>query len=228
MIKYVFFDCDDTLLDFHKAEALALRRTLEAMGLEPTDQLVARYSAINQSCWELLEQKKITRQELLTRRFDILYGELGLRLSSGETQDHYIEFLSQGHFFLPGAPEVLEALWKEYDLYMVSNGTASVQAGRLKSANISHFFKDIFISETVGVNKPQKEFFDYCFSHIPGFASEKAIIVGDSLTSDMLGGNNAGIKTCWYNPAGKPRREDIPVDYEIRDLMELPELLAEI
>ena len=153
---------------------------------------------------------------------------MGLRLSSGETQDHYIEFLSQGHFFLPGAPEVLEALWKEYDLYMVSNGTASVQAGRLKSANISHFFKDIFISETVGVNKPQKEFFDYCFSHIPGFASEKAIIVGDSLTSDMLGGNNAGIKTCWYNPAGKPRREDIPVDYEIRDLMELPELLAEI
>lgn len=228
MIKYVFFDCDDTLLDFHKAEALALRRALEAVGVEPTERIVSRYSAINQSMWELLEQKKITRAELLVRRFDLLYEELGLDISGQETQDHYIEFLSQGHFFLPGAPEVLEALQGKYDLYMVSNGTARVQEGRLKSADISRYFKDIFISENVGVNKPQKEFFDFCFAGIPDFDPELAIIVGDSLTSDMQGGINAGIRTCWYNPGGKPRRADIPVDYEIRTLMELPDLLASI
>lgn len=228
MMKFVLMDCDDTLLDFHKAEALALRRALTEMGVEPTEAVVARYSAINQSMWELLEQKKITRAELLVRRFEILYQELGIEKSSQETQNFYLKFLSQGHFFMPGALELLEEIWEKYDLYMVSNGTAVVQEGRLKSAGISRYFKGIFISENIGVNKPQKEFFDRCFAMIPDFDPEQAIIVGDSLSSDIRGGNNAGIKTCWFNPKGKPRQEGIRVDYEISDLAELPGLLEKL
>lgn len=228
MIKYLFFDCDDTLLDFHKAEARALRRTLEQMDVVPTDQVVQRYSAINQSVWELLERGEITRPELLIRRFRILYEELGVDRSPEETQAYYEEFLSQGHFFMEGAQELLETLYGKYKLYLVSNGTAKVQAGRLKSAGIAPYFEEIFISETIGVKKPERAFFDHCFSRIPDFDPSEAMIVGDSLSSDMQGGNNAGILTCWMNPQRKPLRQGIHVDYEIRALSEIPKILEEI
>lgn len=225
MIRHVLLDLDDTLLDFHKAEAIALRRALTEMGVEPAPEVVSRYSAINQRQWELLEEKKITRQELLVRRFEILYRELGCSVSPQETQNHYAHFLSQGHYFMPEAQQLLETLWRKYDLYIVSNGTASIQAGRLKSANISHYFKEIFISERIGVNKPAKAFFEACFARIPDFDPGEAIIVGDSLTSDIRGGINAGIRTCWFNPRRKPPRPDIPADHQIHRLMELPPLL---
>lgn len=228
MIKYIFFDCDDTLLDFHWAEQRAIARTLEQMGIQATPAVISRYSAINQHMWELLEAGEITRPELLTRRFRTLYEELGVDRSPEETQEYYEEFLSQGHCFMEGALELLQALKGKYKLYMVSNGTAKVQSGRLKSAGIAPYFEEIFISETIGINKPEKAFFDHCFSHIPGFSPSKAMIVGDSLSSDMQGGNNAGILTCWMNPRKKPRRPGIHVDYEIRTLSEIPGILEAI
>lgn len=228
MLKTLLFDLDNTLLDFHWAEAHALKQALSQMGVTPTAQVVSRYSAINQSLWELLEQKKITRPELLVRRFELLYKELGVSVSSRETQAHYIRFLSQGHKFMPGAEAVLEALSPRYALYLVSNGTAVVQKGRLESADISHYFKGIFISETMGADKPQKAFFDQCFAAIPDFRREEAIIIGDSLTSDIRGGNNAGIKTCWYNPKGEKNNIGVQVDFEIGALSLLPELLDRI
>lgn len=228
MIKYIFFDCDDTLLDFHKAEERAIRRTLEKMDVPVTDGVVERYSAINGSLWEQLERGEITRPELLIRRFQLLYGELRVKRSPEETQDYYENFLAQGHFFMEGAQELLNTLYGKYKLYMVSNGTAIVQAGRLKSAGIAPYFEEIFISETIGMNKPEKAFFDHCFSHIPGFSPTEAMIVGDSLSSDIRGGNNAGILTCWMNPRKKPRRQGIHVDYEIRSLSEIPGILEEI
>jgi 2-haloacid dehalogenase len=224
-MKYLLFDLDDTILDFHKAEGLALRKTLTQIGIEPTPEILHRYSQINQSRWELLEEQKITRAQVLTSRFDILFAELGVSRSSDETQALYEHLLSQGHFFLPGAEELLELLYPNYDLYLVSNGTAPVQAGRIQSSGIAHYFEKIFISEEIGVDKPQKAFFDRCFAQIPGFQHAEAIIIGDSLTSDIRGGNLAGIQTCWYNPQRKPRRPDIFVDHEITHLLELSELL---
>jgi 2-haloacid dehalogenase len=130
-----------------------------------------------------------------------------------------------GHWFLPGAEEAVEALSKKYKLYLASNGTAKVQAGRLKSANISRFFEEVFVSQELGANKPSLEYFEKCFARIPGFDKRKAMIVGDSLTSDILGGQNAGIATCWVNPKHKAGREDIRVDYEIEALSQLEDLL---
>ena len=95
----------------------------------------------------------------------------------------------------------------------------------MRDSGIAHYFQDIFISERIGADKPKKEFFDRCFARIPGFDRAQAMIIGDSLTSDIRGGNNAGIQTCWFNPKHKPRRPDIHVDYEIDALMELPQLL---
>ena len=126
---------------------------------------------------------------------------------------------------MPGAPELLELLKGHYQLYLVSNGTAMVQDCRLRDSGVENYFQGIFISERIGVDKPQKEFFDRSFAVIPDFNPSQAMIIGDSLTSDIRGGNNAGIQTCWYNPKHKPRRTDIHVDYEISDLMELPKLL---
>ena len=227
MIKHVFIDLDDTILDFKKAESKALSNTLINFNIEPNEEIIKLYSDINQSQWKLLEKGEITRQRLLTRRFEIFYEALGLDISSVETQKIYEVKLSQGHFFMPNAEQTLESLYKKYDLYLASNGTAHVQKGRIKSANIERFFKNIFISQRLGANKPQKEFFDRSFALIDGFSKDKAIIVGDSISSDILGGKNAGIKACLYNP----RHLSVPencADFMIFDLLELEDLLKAI
>lgn len=224
----VLLDVDDTILDFHKAEAVALTKTLTDMGIEPLDSTLKRYSQINARQWELLEEGKLTREQVLTCRFEILFDELGVEHSGYEARKLYENYLSIGHYFMEGAPELLEALYGKYELYIVSNGTGVVQAGRIKSAGIARYFEDIFISENIGFNKPSAEFFIRCFERIPGFDKSRAMIVGDSLTSDIRGGINAGIKTCWFNPMAKSQREDIPADYEIHALSELPALLERI
>ena len=228
MIKYVLFDVDDTLLDFGKAEAAAIRKTFERIGIHVTDELIRRYSEINAQQWSRFEKGEITREKLLTERFDILFSELGINVPSEMAQASYEYLLGIGHYFVDGAEELLEALKYKYELYIVSNGNASVQDRRLKSAGIIPYFKDIFISERVGFNKPSAEFFEACFERIPGFEKDKAVIVGDRLSSDILGGINAGVKTCWFNPRGDAPDPDIPADYEIKHLSELPALLESI
>lgn len=228
MIKNVFLDIDDTLLDFHRAEANAIRKTFSEMGLEPTDEMIEHYSEVNLSQWQALEKGLITREKLLTHRFDILYAELGLTLSSKKTQSIYEEYLSREAYFIGGAQELLDALYGRYRLFIASNGTAYVQKGRIGKTGIAKYFEKIFISEHVGFDKPSKEYFDACFAQIPDFSREESIIIGDSLSSDILGGINAGIKTCWYNPKGKTHGGEVVPDFEIRSLAELPKLLESI
>lgn len=224
----VLLDIDDTLLDFHKAEAIALTKTLIEMGIEPKEQTLARYSQINAKQWELLEEGKLTREQVLTCRFDILFRELGIEHSGYEARLLYERYLSIGHFFMDWAEELLKALYGRYRLYIVSNGTASVQAGRIESAGIAEYFEEIFISEEIGHNKPSADFFECCFERIPDFDRALTIIVGDSLTSDIRGGINAEIKTCWYNPQRRPAGHDVQADYEICNLRQLPPLLERI
>ena len=228
MIRFVFLDLDDTLLDFLKAEAVALRRALREVGLDPTAEVISLYSSINKRHWELLEEGKITRDQVKRRRFEQLFGELGLPCDSDAICKAYEVNLSQGHFFVPGAEVLLKTLAPVYDLYIASNGGAKVQKARLDSAGIRPYFKGCFISEEVGANKPSPAFFEACFGAIPGFEKETAVIVGDSLTSDIRGGRNVGIRTIWFNPSRKPDRKDIPADYEFHDLLELPGLLEKL
>ena len=192
---FVLMDLDDTILDFHKAEAVAIKKTFTQLGAEASPELISRYSQINQRQWERLELGEIDRHQVLTGRFEILFNELGMSLDGQEAQDLYEELLSIGHWFMPGAEELLKALYGKYRLFIVSNGTPVVQQGRLKSSGIGRYFEHIFISEEIGATKPEKRFFDICAASIPGFDRERAIIVGDSLTSDIRGGINAGIPT---------------------------------
>ena len=227
MFEFLLIDLDDTILDFKKAERLAIAKTITSFGLEATPETLHRYHLINKEHWERLERKEITREQVLVGRFDVLFQEMGISVDPVLCARTYEGNLSQGHYFLPGAFETLEELAKNYRLFLVSNGTSRVQAGRLKSAAISHFFETIFISQDIGVNKPDKLYFDRCFAQIPDFISEKALIVGDSLSSDILGGKNAGIATCWVNPEGKNAPENLQPDYQIESLSQLPKLLRQ-
>ena len=228
MIEYLFLDLDDTILDFHKAERIAISKTIRDFGVEPTEEILARYHVINKWHWEQLELGKLTRAEVLENRFGMLFDQLGVAADKTACARAYEHNLSIGHYFLPGAEEAVEALSKKYRLFLASNGTASVQKGRMTSANLYRFFEKVFVSQEIGHNKPSKAYFDAAFAQIPGFDPGKAIIVGDSLTSDIRGGINAGIKTCWVNPTHAPGREDIRPDYEIEYLHQLEALLESL
>lgn len=225
MTDTVFLDLDNTIFDFSKAERIALKKTLETLGVDTSEKTLARYSVLNTAQWKLLEKGEITRQEVKVRRYRLLFDELGTDASAEEAAALYENLLGIGHFFMEGAEELLNELQGKYRLYLATNGTASVQKGRIASADLERYFDGIFISEEIGHDKPGKAYFEACFAQIPGFAKEKAVIVGDSLTSDIQGGINAGIRTIWFNPAGEPGDEAIVPDAEIRSLSELPGLL---
>ena len=228
MFEFLFLDLDDTILDFQKAEHVALSKTLRGFGLEPTETVLKRYNLINKAHWEALERKELTREQVLVGRFQVLFEEMGISAEPVKVARAYEHNLSIGHWFLPGAEEAVARLSRKYKLYLTSNGTASVQKGRMTSANLYRFFENVFVSQEIGVNKPAVEYFEKCFAQIPGFDKTKAIIVGDSLTSDILGGQNAGIATCWVNPHHKQGRPDIRVDYEIEALSQLEDLLENL
>ena len=227
MIEFLFLDLDDTILDFHKAERLALSKTIREFGLEPTEAVLSLYHTINKWHWEQLEKGLMTRDEVLQKRFGALFQQLGVQADEAACAKAYEHNLSIGHYFLPGAEEAVDRLSKKYRLFLASNGTATVQKGRMTSANLYRFFEKVFVSQEIGHNKPSKAYFDACFAQIPGFDPAKAIMVGDSLSSDIKGGINAGIATVWVNPS-HAACGDIQPDYEIEALHQLEELLERI
>lgn len=228
MIKNVLLDLDDTILDFKMSERVALTKALTELGVTVTDEIVSKYSAFNISQWKRLELGEITREEVKINRYKLLFDELGLSLSPELTTQLYEKYLAQKHFFIEGAEEMLKDISKSYDLYLVSNGTKKVQQGRLKSARIAPMFKSIFVSEDVGNEKPIIDFFNYVFNTIPNFDKKQTVIIGDSLSSDIKGGINAGIKTIWYNPHNTPNTSSLTPDYEISSLSQISNILQNI
>jgi len=228
MFEFLLIDMDDTVLDFKKSEYVAIRKTLQEAGLDPTDAVCQRYSEINDSYWKRLERKEVTRRQLQVGRFADLFAELGVTADGESCADRYMENLAQGHDFMPGAETALAALQKKYKLYLASNGNADTQRSRIALAGIEKYFEGIYISGEIGANKPDKGFFDACFADIEGFDPAKALIVGDSLSSDILGGKNAGIATCWVNPGHKTAPPELQPDYQIESLSQLEALLETI
>ena len=228
MIEFLLLDLDDTILDFHKAERIAIAKTFSDFGVEPTEAVLHRYHLINRSCWERLETGEWTREQVLVNRFSLLFDEVGVVADAIACARAYEKNLSIGHYFLPGALEAVETLYKKYRLFLVSNGTASVQKGRMTSANLYPYFEKVFVSQEIGHNKPSVAYFNACFAQIPDFDPAEAIMVGDSLSSDIQGGINAGIKTCWVNPDHAAPKAGVVPDFEIEALHQLPELLERI
>lgn len=226
MIKNIFLDLDDTILDFHKGEIVALSATFRSLGIEPTDEVIKKYREINRECWRKLETGEYTRYEVLHKRFDLLFEYLSLDLSSERAQSEYEVRLSMEHPFIEGGRELLDALYGKYRLYIASNGTALVQDRRIAESGIEKYFDGIFISERIGYDKPSREFFDIAFSKIDDFKKEETVFLGDSLTSDIKGANGAGITSVYFNKNGIKNDTDITPCYEItklRDFLEIVE-----
>ena len=226
MIEYLFLDLDDTILDFQAAERVAIPITFRAFGIEPTEEIVDLYKKINRRQWQLMEEGKLNRDEVVIRRFVLLFQELGVTEDPEKCAFAYMDNLCLDHYYLPGAEAAVKALSKKYRLFIATNGTTAVQQRRMESADLYPYFEKVFISGEIGADKPAVAFFECCFAQIPGFDKSKAMIVGDSLTSDIRGGQQAGIKTCWVNPTHKAG--DISPDYEIESITQLEALLEKL
>lgn len=229
MIRNVFLDLDDTILDFQKGERKAIRKTFEAMGLPSDDATIERYIEINLGCWKALERGEMSKDQVLIGRFELLFRELGSSASAVEAQSIYEPLLAREHDFIEGAEELLSEFERsgKYRLYMATNGIPTVQKPRIADSGVGKYFTDIFISEEIGYAKPRREYFDACFKRIEDFDPRETIIVGDSMTSDIMGGINAGILTCHFNPKDKPYGDSKP-HYKINKLAELIPLLDSI
>ena len=223
----LLFDMDNTILDFSAAEHNAIVQTLQTFGAEPASEVVTLYSAINDVLWKRLEKGAVSRDEVIHGRFEVLCHALGLPCDGAQWQTVYQSHLCQGHTYLPGARELLERLQGQYAIYLLTNGLAATQHPRLRDSGLENLVQGTFISEEIGWQKPDRRFYEVCFSRIPDFDPAAALIIGDSLTSDIAGGNNAGIDTCWYNPAGAVNDRGVHVDYEIRALSDLEEILTQ-
>lgn len=205
MKKYstILFDADETLLDFPAAEKASLKKVCEKFGITYSEEIRATFSSINSALWKQLEKGLITRDLIRIRRFEQFAEHFGIAVDPKEMAVYYVEMLSAFAFLLDGADKLCENLSKEYDLYIVTNGIGTVQQSRLAKSGLLPFFSKVFVSEDIGSQKPQKKFFDFVFENIPEKDKSKIIIVGDSMSSDILGGINAGIDTCFFNPALK-------------------------
>ena len=222
MIKNILIDLDNTLFDFYSSEKKALEKTLIQMGLSPDEKMLRRYSEINEEHWKRLEKGELTRTQVKVGRYRQLFSEYGVDISPEDTTACYEKKLSEEGDLMEGALDLLRYLKGRYRLYVVSNGTLICQQGRMKNTGITDFFDDHFISQQIGYEKPQTEFFDYCFSKIPDFKKEETIIVGDSISADIIGGKNAGITAVWFNFKGET--SPLP-DFEIHALSELKIIL---
>ena len=221
--SWLLFDADDTLFDFARAEAAALKNTLEQTGLAFKPEHVGLYAHFNQQVWSEFEQGKLSSQELRTKRFQLFFEGAGLNGDPVTTSPLYLQNLALGTYLLEGADEVVHSLKKRYQLALVTNGLKDVQRPRLEGSSLHDCFEKVFISEEVGAAKPERTYFDRVFENIGNPAQEKVLIIGDSLTSDMQGGLNYGIDTCWYNPQNKT--STLALNYQINSLRELLSLL---
>jgi 2-haloacid dehalogenase len=220
----LLFDADDTLFDFQACEKEALIQTFRKYGYRLDETIAKTYERINLELWKKYEQGILDRNTVIYSRFGLLFQEIGIQDDGIAFEDDYQELLGMQHFMLEDAAQVVEYLHKIYDLYIVTNGVTATQLRRLSESKLDRYMKKIFVSEETGYQKPMKEYFDYCFSRIENFDRTKTIIIGDSLSSDIKGGNNAGIATCWFNPKGLLNHTDARVDYEISSLKELYDL----
>ncbi|HBF15832.1 MAG TPA: noncanonical pyrimidine nucleotidase, YjjG family [Clostridiales bacterium] len=222
MIRNLFFDLDDTLLDFRKSEHDALAETLRAAGIPVTEALLARYAEINAGYWRRLERREVTRDELKVLRFRDLFVEIGAGGADPTAICAAYEMqLGQQHHLIAGASEALRELHKQYRLFAASNGTGSIQRARLAGAGIADLFDGLFISEELGAEKPSAAFFDACFARFPELKRSETAMIGDSLTSDIAGGQAAGLLTVWFNPTHAPTPTSIRPDREVERLCEV-------
>ena len=214
--KFLLFDLDHTLLDFDAAEDIALTHLLKEEGVEDIQVYKDYYVPMNKALWKNLEQKKISKQELVNTRFSRLFAHFGVEKDGAYLAERYQFFLSKQGQIFPGVEDLLKKLISQgYELYAATNGITYIQTGRLEQSGIAPFFKEIFISEQLHTQKPDAAFYEKIGARISNFDKKYALMIGDSLSADIQGGNNAGIDTIWYNPHHLENKTKAQPTYEV-------------
>lgn len=228
MGKYavLLFDLDDTLLDFHGAERQALAALFAALGEHLDEGVEGRYRDLNAALWKDYERGRISREALCDSRFALLFAQLGKEVDGVAAEKIYRRALDKAAPLVEGAAALCAALAADYPLYAVTNGAASTQRSRLAIAGLDRYFQELFISQEIGHPKPERAFFDWVFRALPQYDPRQMLIIGDSLSSDIQGGVNAGVDTCWFNPRSAALPDGPRPTYQIRRLADLPDLLA--
>lgn len=199
----LYFDLDNTLLDFSAAERSAISRLLSLHGVTPDPRYVAEYSAINRKFWERFERGEIKREAIFEGRFIEFTSKIGIKADTKKMSGDYFSLLAEGHDTVPGAKEVLEYVKaKNYTVCATTNGVSKTQYKRIRESGLEKYFDFVFVSEDTGHQKPEKAYFDYVLAHSPEKDRKKILVIGDSESSDILGGINVGMDTCWLNPSG--------------------------
>lgn len=227
MPKYttLLFDADQTLLDFHRSEHEAVTDCLEAFSVPVNNETIAKYSEINTMYWKMLERGEIEKNKLYSARWQTFAEHYGYKIDAEKISQLYLERLSEKAYILDGAEALCEELSKHCRLYIITNGNKNVQNGRMGRLSISKLFLDRFVSEEIGFEKPSVEYFNIVKSKIPNFDPKTTLVIGDSLTSDIQGGINAGLDTCWYNPQNKTAPEGMNITYIVNNLCEIEDIV---
>lgn len=227
MSKYttLLFDADATLMDFHRSEREAVKECLDFFGLPSDDSVIKTYSEINAGYWKMLERGEIEKDKLYPARWQSLIDHYGFDCKACEISDKYIERLATKSYMLDGALDLCKKLHGKFKMYIVTNGQKDIQRSRLFPSPIFKYFDGCFISEDIGYEKPSVKFFERVIKEIPEYDPRKTIIIGDSLTSDMQGGINIRIDTCWYNPNGKTLPDGYELTYIVKDFDEMAKVI---
>ncbi|MBQ7596210.1 MAG: YjjG family noncanonical pyrimidine nucleotidase [Clostridia bacterium] len=227
MIKVILWDIDGTILDFLASENYAVKKCFSVFRLgECTDEMVERYSRINKKYWTMLEAGKITKPDVLRMRYEDFFAGEGIDFTQiDELNKEYQVRLGDKIFFNDNAPELLKRLKNKFKQYAVTNGTSAAQERKIRVSGLDKLLDGVFISDKIGYEKPTVQFFNAVFKKIGDYKKDEIMIIGDSLTSDIQGGNNTGIKCCLYNPQRLENNTKLRIDLEITDLNEIEDKL---
>ncbi|MCL2372122.1 MAG: YjjG family noncanonical pyrimidine nucleotidase [Defluviitaleaceae bacterium] len=220
--KTYLFDADNTLYDYNKAEEYALRSMFQSCGFTFSEAVHKKYQEINEAMWRAYEKGEVKIDQFPAMRFAHLFEAIGVTHDAASFNTNYLAWLGKGSFLIEGAEEICQKITAAGgEIYIVTNGLLATQESRIKHSLIRQYISGSFVSSNVGYQKPDPRYFSHVFANIPGLEKAKTIIIGDNITADIYGGNNAGIDSCWFNPSVTPNQTKIKPTYEISRLVEV-------
>jgi len=222
----LLFDADRTLFDFDESERLAFFEIAPRYGVASTNENFELYKKIDHDNWHALEIGLVTKEVLVVRRFAQFLEAVHAVGNAQKMNDDYLTALSKKSILFKDTLPLLEKLkGAGKRIFIITNGVTKVQEGRLKDSPILPYLEQVFISEQMNVSKPQKLFFDLVTQKIEGYTPKNALVIGDSLTSDIQGANNAGLDCVWLNPENAPNDKGLKVTFEAKSLDEIGEFI---
>ncbi len=224
--KTLLFDLDGVILDFKKAEEYSFSQTFKKIGIEVTDNFFQTYHELNQKLWKAFELGQVTKDEVTIGRFKQFFELMNIDYPYERFAKDYQDGLADGYFLMPNAKELLEDLSKSYRLFAVTNGVSKTALKRLKGTDTLQYFQDVFVSEDLHAQKPSMEYFNQVFERIEDFDPKTTLLIGDSLSSDIQGANNASLESCWINLNKEINSSKAVPTYEVHQLIDLYKILV--